>query len=117
MGNEISEYGQENGYVDYRTLAKAFNFVMSNDIFSNTADIGYWDIYCGSDYDEETDEYEEYFQYYIIDPWGAEVLETWTNETVWYNEKLDMYVWGVSHYGTAWDYVLTDIKCNITKGE
>jgi hypothetical protein len=29
---------------------------------------------------------------------------------VFYNEKLDIYVWGITHFGTAWDYVLTDIK-------
>ena len=33
-----------------------------------------------------------------------------TNEIVFYSEDLDMYLWGVTHYGTSWDYVLTDIK-------
>ena len=32
-----------------------------------------------------------------------------TDEIVYYNEELDMYVWGITHYGTSWDYVLTDI--------
>lgn len=40
-GNEVSEYGQEHGYVDYRTLAKAFDAVMNNDIIQKTIDIGY----------------------------------------------------------------------------
>jgi len=31
-GNAISEYGMEHGYVDYRTLAKAFDAVLNNDI-------------------------------------------------------------------------------------
>ena len=26
------------------------------------------------------------------------------------NEKLDIYIWAVTHFGTSWDYVLTDIK-------
>ena len=52
----------------------------------------------------------EIFQYFIIDESGAEILEAWTNEIVFYNEELDMYVWGVTHLGTAWDYVLTDIE-------
>ena len=111
-GNEISEYGQENGYVDYSTLAKAFDAVLNNDIISNTYDIGYWECVSGNDYEEETDEYAEIFQYYIVSDHGAEILQE-AGEIVYYNEKLDMYVWGVTHYGTAWSNVLTDIKCNV----
>ena len=60
---------------------------------------------------EDEQEYQpEIFQYYIISDAGAELLEEYTNEIIFYNEKLDMYVWGVTHYGTSWDYVLTDIK-------
>ena len=164
-GNEVSDYGKENGYVDYRTLAKAFDAVMSNDIISKTQEIGYWEQDNGSEeyyedsegniysYDEaeerkqelseelsdledeeeeaETEDnfrteriegiktdlayleeahYNEVFQYYIISDNGAEILREWTNELVWYNEELDMYVWGVTHWGTSWDYVLTDIR-------
>ena len=112
-GNKISEYGLENGYVDYRTLAKAFDAVLNNNIISNTQDIGYWEEVNGSEYDEENDEYIEVFQYFIISDYGAKILQEMTDEIVWYNDSLDMYVWGVTHWGTSWDYVLTDIKCNV----
>ena len=108
-GNKVSDYGIENGYVDYRTLAKAFDAVMNNDIMQKTCEIGYWDIVSGNDYDEETDSYAEIYQYYIVDDNGAEILQE-AEEIVFYNEELDMYVWGVTHWGTSWDYVLTDIK-------
>lgn len=111
-GNEISEYGQKNGYVDYRTLAKAFDAVMNNSIIQNTAEIGYWECVSGNEYDEETDEYAEIYQYFIIDGNGAEILQE-AGEIVFYNDALDMYVWGVTHWGTSWDYVLTDIRCNV----
>ena len=111
-GNEISEYGQEHGYVDYRTLAKAFDAVLNNDIIQNTAEIGYWETVSGNDYDEETDTYSEIFQYFIVSDNGAEILQE-AEEIVFYNETLDMYVWGVTHWGTSWDYVLTDIRCNV----
>lgn len=55
----------------------------------------------------------EIYQYYIISDSGASILCELTNETVFYNEELDMYVWGVCHCGTAWDYVLTDIPVNV----
>lgn len=111
-GNEISEYGQEHGYVDYRTLAKAFDAVMNNSIIQNTAEIGYWETVSGNEYDEETDTYAEIFQYFIVSDNGAEILQE-AEEIVFYNETLDMYVWGVTHWGTSWDYVLTDIRCNV----
>ena len=175
-GNEASDYAKEHGFLDYATLAKAFDAVLNNDIIKNTSNIGYWDIENGSEeyyedndgnrytYDEkeerieeletkireyedtinevmERDEdyeenhvyiamnenisrikeeiealedahYEEIFQYFIISDNGAEILKDYTNEIVFYNESLDMYVWGVTHWGTSWDYVLTDIKLN-----
>lgn len=135
-GNEISEYGQARGYVDYRTLAKAFDAVLANDIIKLTQTIGYWDIENGSElyYEncngdtltpEEFDEldpeeqenyweyYNEIYQYYIISDYGAEILRDFTDEIVFYNDELGLYVWGVTHYGTSWDYVLTDIRCNV----
>lgn len=60
----------------------------------------------------EDTHYEEIFQYYIISDNGAEILKNYTNEILFYNEELDMYVWGVTHWGTSWDYVLTDIRLN-----
>lgn len=169
-GNEISEYGQEHGYVDYRTLAKAFDAVLNNDIIQKTYEIGYWEQESGfvdhtekieelqeeidsimydisemieadesfedsaehlamvgqteelqAEIDELEEEQEnslnaECYQYYIVSDNGAEILKK-CNEIVYYNEELDMYVWGVTHFGTSWDYVLTDIKCNVPYDE
>jgi hypothetical protein len=114
-GHEVSEYGKRNGYVDYRTLAKTFDAVLCNDItklFYSTINGEYNEpeLYNGTDYDEESDYYEDIFQYYIISSIGAEILKDFTDEIVYYIPVLDIYVWGVTHYGTSWDYVLTDIK-------
>lgn len=62
--------------------------------------------------EEEQDEQPEIFQYYIVDDNGARILEEF-GEIVFYNSELDMYVWGVTHWGTSWDYVLTDIPCEV----
>lgn len=155
-GNEVSEYGQKNGYVDYRTLAKAFDAVLNNDIMTKTHDIGYWDMVSGytdnseeieeireqieeledqiteetteeqdaeireqieeleskiEELEEEQDNPGEVFQWYIVSDNGADILQE-AGEIVYYNESLDMYLWGVTHYGTSWDYVLTNIKIN-----
>lgn len=171
-GNEISKYGQEHGYVDYRTLAEAFDAVMNNSIMETTADIGYWEP-CGNDeyfedcngnrydYNEaqerinelqemiddlteritdkstededaktsakidelqrdidclEDARYYEIYQYFIVSDRGADILQE-AGEIVYYNEALDMYVWGVTHWGTSWDYVLTNIPCTGTTND
>lgn len=158
-GNKISEHGLKNGYIDYATLAKAFDAVLNNDIMKKTCDLVFWEQVNGfidnSDEIEEliekqeniddllrdmidndkenTEEYKkleekyneiesdiqelkdaenyppEILQYYIISDSGANILCELTNEIVFYNEELDIYIWGVTHWGTAWDYVLTDI--------
>lgn len=110
FGNKISDYGLKNGYVDYGTLAKAFNAVLNNDIVKNTIDIGFWEQINGLG---EEDYPPEIFQYYIISDDGAKILQEYTSEIVFYNDLLDMYVWGVCHCGTAWDYVLTDIPVKV----
>lgn len=153
-GHEISNYGKENGYVDYGTLSKSFDAVLNNTIWSVGWDMGYgWEKVHGADYiaeaeeirdkiqeleeekddtedearieeieeeieeleeellEKEREEYEpEVFQWYIIDNNGVDILEYWTDELVYYNDALDIYLWGVTHYGTSWSYVLTDIK-------
>lgn len=106
FGHEISEYGLEHGYLDYHTLAKIVgNRVLNNNIMPFT---GYddWDLVMG-DYEEEV------YQYYIITEDGYQML-SWLmpNEVVYYHEELDMFVWGITHFGTSWDYVLTDLKLN-----
>lgn len=64
-----------------------------------------------NDLEREEYEYPEIFQYFIISDNGADILKDYTNEIVYYCETLDVYVWGVTHYGTSWSYVLTDIPC------
>lgn len=104
-GNEASEYGKEKGYLDYATLAKAFEGVVCNNIIEETDNIvGYWEQVSGNN--------DEIYQYFIVDDNGACIIQEYTDDPLFYNEELDLYVWGVTHCGTSWDYVLTDIKLN-----
>ena len=112
-GNEISAYGQEHNRLDYATFAKAFDAVMNNNIFDMGWNIGNgWELVNGSDYDEENDEYTEVFQWFIVSDNGAQMIQDYTDEILYYHEELDIYLWGVTHWGTSWDYVLMDIPCN-----
>lgn len=109
-GHEVSKYGLEHGYLDYFTLSKIVgdSIILGNELMEYT---GYenWDLYSG--YEElDDDEYVEVYQYYIISGGGADFLAEYTDELVYYNEQLNLYLWGITHFGTSWDYVLTDIK-------
>lgn len=152
-GNEVSEYGQKHGYLDYLTLSKAFDSVMCNDFLEQTtnAGLGNWEQISGfidnseeieelqsqicdlesSEDEENKDEVEaeieelnsqieelenmadqrEVFQWFITNQKGAEILQR-AEEIVLYNDTLGLYLWGVTHFGTSWDYVLTDIRIN-----
>ena len=142
-GNEISQYGLENGYVDFATLAKSFDCVLCNNIASRIYETmeqvgGFIDnseeieelekqIYEGEEsgsisqeeiddiqekIDElqnEQDEIPEVYQWYIVSDNAKSILED-AEQIVYYDDELDIYVWGVTHFGTSWSYVLTDIK-------
>ena len=58
---------------------------------------------------EEEQEPGEVFQWFIVSDNAVDILEM-NNEIVYYCEEVDMYLWGVTHWGTGWDYVLTDIR-------
>lgn len=108
-GIEVSSYGLENGYLDYQTLARMVgDCVLNNNIFEYG---GYenWALENGMEEDEDG-YFNEVYQYYIISDDRAGVLKDLTDEIVFYHEKMDMYLWGVTHFGTAWSHVLTDIK-------
>lgn len=111
-GYEVSKYGLENGYLDYLTLSKIVgDMVLNNNIFEYA---GYenWEFENGLEEDEDG-YFQEVYQYYIISYSGARFLTEYTDEIVYYHEELDMHLWGITHFGTSWDYVLTDIKLYI----
>lgn len=108
-GNKVSDYGLERGYVDYHALAECFEGVLCNKIAE--ADPCLFDSIESGDFDENT----EIFQYFIVSDNALEVLKE-ADEIVFYSPLLDCYVWGVTHYGTSWDYVLTSIKLKEREG-
>lgn len=108
-GEEVSHYGLENGYLDYQTLSKMVGDCVLNNYIFEYAGYENWELENGLEEDEDGDYYEIY-QYYIISDGGARILKDLTDELVFYHEELDMYLWGITHFGTAWSYVLTDIK-------
>ena len=80
------------------------NMVLANQLFEVLCEFAP-ELYSGSDYNEDTDEYAEIYQYFIISANDAERLAEYTNEIVYYFEAADVYFLGVTHFGTMWSGV------------
>ena len=105
-GFEVSDYGKENGYLDYHTLSKIVGSCVLNNYILPDAGVENWELVTG----EARSEWDEVYQYFIISYAGYRFLEEYTDEIVYYHTELDMYLWGITHFGTNWEYVLTDIE-------
>lgn len=105
FGIKVSAYGREKGYLDYRTLAHMLeDCILNNSLRAATVGVvGEWEIVAG-EFDESI------MQDFIISRYGFDVLRDYTDEIVFYNEELDVYIWGVTRWGTGWAYELTDVK-------
>ena len=102
FGIEVSAYGKEKGYLDYRTLAKMLeDLILNNQLREET--FGEWELVHG-----EID--QMIMQDFIISKYGYELLKEYTDEIVFYNERLNIYIWAVTHWGTGWAYELTNVK-------
>ena len=100
---ELNNIEKKYKRLSYSNMLKVFTdgcFIFNNKVASRFA----------FDYLDENKMDAEIFQYYIIDKLASENLQEHTNEVILYNEGLDIYLLGVTHFGTSWDYVLTDIE-------
>ena len=48
-------------------------------------------------------------EYYQVPEEGAGILMDESEELVYYNARLEVYVWGICHLGLNWKRVLTTI--------
>lgn len=108
----LNDYERENNRISYKRLVERYfdNMILCNNIANNYEDL---EIVAGSDYNEEDDTCKDIYQYFIVDGcFNEETLQKIGDElgVVYYNSNLDLYILGVDHLGTSWDYVLTDIE-------
>lgn len=78
------------------------------DLYANLESGELWHYYDAEgneveeDDDYETEEGVDIYQYYLIDDQTAHDLQDHTDEIIMYSEMLDLYVLGVTHFGTMW---------------
>lgn len=127
----MGDYEKEQGFASYRTLVDYFigDIVLCNNIIDIDENIydnmqngyKYVDHYTGEEktqeeyYKDNDDnieiEYEDIYQYYLcnINEYNKEKLIE-AGLIISYSDMLDCDVLCVDHYGTSWDYVLTNVK-------
>jgi hypothetical protein len=113
--------------VSYQELSRRVGDCVLNNYIHNelTKEGDEWELFNGDDYycnihetteecDKDSDKCEEdakeIYQEYIITQSGADYLKRNTNEIVYYCEDLDIYLWGITHFGTSWSGVFTTLQ-------
>lgn len=126
MKKEITSCEDVKTYEDFVEFYN-LNMVLCNDIISATGSEN-WELESGEffDYYDENGDYitrEEYedginehdyeerpreiYQWYIISNSDAQLIMDIVDDDpiIMYNDDLDLYVWGIDHWGTPWDGV------------
>lgn len=100
---DLTDYELQNNRLSYKNLFyNDDSLILCNNIANN------WE-YLEQQSGFDDDEYTDIYQYYIIDDDVAKRLQE-INEIIYYHNDLDIYILGVTHWGTRWSYVLTDLK-------
>lgn len=110
---DLNEEEKRTNRISYRRLIDRIGRVW---LFNNAPKLSNYDFEyeIGSDYDEENDDYIDIYQYYLIDadPYTIEKLQELKNTglIIAWSETLEEHVLFVDHFGTSWDYVMTEFE-------
>ena len=116
-----NEMELKRGKASYKTLVERYfeNMIICNNLLEKYFDEIIDNIEIGSLYDEETGEYDEVYQAFIVDSLdeydleSLRELEDSNNDDsiiLSYIPSLDLQVLLVTHCGTGWGYVNTNIE-------
>lgn len=117
--SKLNEYEKKQGKISYKTLVRYLftDMILCNNI-EKVDNYLFDSVVCGEIYDEECGEYTEIYQYFIVDfpNFALDFIEKYCKKEVllFYSDLLDLYILGVDHFGTGWDYVLTDFEYTTT---
>lgn len=105
FGVKVSDYGLKHNKLDYQAMAELVGPHIFNGIVRDRT-MNDWKLVNG--------EFEKTVMAdYIISEYGAKFLIGFTDELVFYNSTLDMYIWAVTHWGKDWDKVVSNVKLTV----
>lgn len=101
--NELNELEKKTGYVSYKRIID--RYINSLVLCNNITEVDKLVYEYMSNFDEEI------FQYYLcnLTDFEKEILIEY-GIILSYSEKLELNVLCVEHWGTSWDYVMTDVE-------
>lgn len=110
VSGSLYQYDIDQAHTDYEAWLEeqclnCFDFGEELDSMLYVPDFEDWFEGCKEEYEQHL----EIFQYYIVSDNAKDLLEE-GGELVLYSPILDCYIWCICHYGTAWNYLYTDIK-------
>lgn len=106
--DKMGEYELENKRASYRTIVETFigDILLCNNICEVDES-----VYCDAefDYEDEDGNYTDIYQWFLcsVDELTKSELKKY-GLLFSYSNVLDLDVLCVDHFGTSWDYVLTD---------
>ena len=109
---DLNEEEKRTGKISYRRLIERIGNIW---LFNNAPKLSEYDFefVLNNEYDEENDEYIDIYQYYLIsiNPYTLEKLQELEVKDliIAWSENLEEYILLVDHFGTSWDYIMTDI--------
>lgn len=121
---DLNEYEKEHNKISFKRL---INKLFTDSILCNDITKLFYNEICGkycepefeigTDYDEENETQIDVYQYFLVDfsNYTYSLFEKYREQLgnefiLYYINELDLYILGVTHLGTDWDYVLTDIE-------
>ena len=102
---DLTSFEKEYNCISYCKLLKSLNIYDSLLLCNNIVNVEEYlfDNIVAGELEDDT----EIYQYYLFDcsSYDLERIQEDTDLLVFYSEKLELYVLGVTHFGTSWDYV------------
>lgn len=118
----INRYLKDEEIIDgYLSESKAFDLFFDNMILCNDYLKHHHNniSYLVDAYDEESDYYKDEYQFFIVDLAFDEDLSIKAvkkmDNTLYYDEELDLYILGVTDWGTSRTIVSTNIKVELVE--
>lgn len=109
--DSMGEYEKEKGWASYRTVIERYigDIVLCNNIINIDSTV--WDNMEPIQEEEKENNYIEIYQYYLCNISEYEKEQAIkAGLIISYSDLLDCDVLCVDHFGTSWDYVLTNVK-------
>lgn len=105
---DLNEYELNSGCVSYRRIID--RYIQDLVLCNNVVNIGNWFSLNGNKHYMDCKK-DEIYQYYLcnLNEFEKETLTEY-GIILTYSEELELDILCVDHWGTSWDYVLTDVK-------